>query len=68
MLQKSILHRINDTKYYVFIINESIDISIISHLVVFATFIEYDQICCVFLSLLDIKDGKKDVVLFLKFY
>ena len=57
------MHRIRDAKYFGLMIDESIDISVIGHLVVFATFVEDGDIVCVFLGLLHITDGKKDIAL-----
>ena len=44
-------------------IDESINISITSYLIVFAIFVEDGEAMCVFLGLFGIKDGKKDVAL-----
>ena len=40
-------------------IDESMDISVIYNLVLFASFVEKDLPLCVFLGLLDIKEEKK---------
>jgi hypothetical protein len=44
-------------------IDESINILITNHLVQFATFVEDGEAVCMFLGLLGIKDGTKNVVL-----
>lgn len=61
MIEKSILHRIRDVKYYGIMVDECIDCFFTSHLGVFVTFVEDSQIFCVFLDLLNINDNKKDV-------
>ena len=63
VIQKKKLHRIRDAKYFGLMIDESTDISVTGHLVVFATFVEDGDIVCVFLGLLHILDGRKDAAL-----
>jgi hypothetical protein len=60
VIQKKVLERVKDSKYYGIMINESTNISVIGHLVVFASFIESGLPSCAFLGLLYIIDGKKD--------
>lgn len=42
-------------------IDESTDISLTSHLMVFTTFVEEGMSQCVFLGLLHTNDGRKDI-------
>ena len=63
IIQKSVLHRVRDAKFYGIMIDESTDISVTGHLVVFATFVEEGEVASVFLGLLQIADGKKDATL-----
>jgi hypothetical protein len=68
IMQKSILNRVRDAKFFGIMIDESTDVSVTGHLVVFATFVEDGEVACVFLGLLGIKDGKKDVALIFETY
>ena len=63
VIQKSILHRVQDAKFYGIMNDESTDISITQHLVIFATFVQEGEIVSVFLSLLQIVNGKRDATL-----
>ena len=53
--------RIRNSPFYGILIDESTDISITGHLVVFATIIEEGVPMIVFLGLLEIEGGKKYV-------
>jgi hypothetical protein len=60
VLQRQILDRVRDSKFFGLMIDESTDISVKGHLVVFATFLEGGLPLTCFLGLLWIVDGKKD--------
>ena len=60
VVQKKVLDRVRDSKFYGVMIDESTDISVTGHLVVFASFVEEGMPQCVFLGLIHIEDGKKD--------
>ena len=55
------LDRVRDSRFFGIMIDKSTDISVTCHLVVFATFVEDGLHFHVFLGLLHIKEGKKDV-------
>ena len=57
---KKILDRVRDSRFFGIMIDESTDISVTGHLVVFASFVEEELRLCVFLRLLHIEEEKKD--------
>ena len=57
---KKVLDRVRDSRFFGIMIDESTDISVTGHLVVFASFVEEGLPLCVFLGLLHIEEGKKD--------
>ena len=57
---KKMLDRVRDSRFFGIMIDESTDISVTCHLVVFASFVEEGLALCVFLGLLHIEEGKKD--------
>ena len=50
IIQKKVLFKVKDLKYYGIMIDESIDISVMDHLVVFASFIKSGLPSCMFLD------------------
>jgi hypothetical protein len=60
VIQRQVLDRIRDSKFFGLMIDESTDISVKGHLMVFATFLEGGLPLTCFLGLLWIVDGKKD--------
>jgi len=60
VIQKKIFDRTKDSKYFGIMKDEFTNISITSHMVVFATFIEGGMPACVFLELIECVCGKKD--------
>ena len=60
VVQKKILDRVKNSKYYGIMIDESTDVSVIGHIVVFACFVEEGLRVAVFLGLIQISDGKKN--------
>jgi hypothetical protein len=60
VIQKQVLDRVRDSTFFGLMIDESTDISVKGHLVVFATFLEGGLPLTCFLGLLWIVDGKKD--------
>jgi hypothetical protein len=60
VVQKKVLDRVRDSRFFGIMIDESTDISVTDHLVVFVTFVEEGLPLCVFLGLLHIEEGKKD--------
>ena len=61
VIQRKILDRVRDSQFFGIMVDESTNIYILGHLVVFAIFIEDGVPTCVFLGLLHIPGGKKDV-------
>ena len=61
MSLKKIICRVRNSPFYGILIDESTDISVTGHLVVFATIIEEGVPMIVFLGLLEIEGGKKYV-------
>jgi hypothetical protein len=59
ILQRQILDRIRDSRFFGIMIDESTDISVLGHLVIFATFLEGGVVTTSFLGLLWIVDGQK---------
>ena len=59
-MQQKVTNQIKDMKFYNVMIDESIDISMTGHLVVFITFVEEGMLWCVFIGPLHIDGGKKD--------
>jgi hypothetical protein len=60
VIQKQVLDRVRDSTFFGLMIDESTNISVKGHLVVFATFLEGVLPLTCFLGLLWIIDGKKD--------
>ena len=60
VVQKKILDRVRNSKFYGIMIDESIDVSVTGHIVVFACFVEDGLLVAVFLGLIQISDGKKN--------
>lgn len=60
VIQKKILNRIRNSPFFGVMVDESTDISVTGHLVVFATIIEEGLPVTLFLGLLPIEGGKKD--------
>jgi len=60
VLQKKILDRVRNLKFYGIMIDESTDVSVTKHIVVFACFVEDGQHVAVFLGLIHIENDKKD--------
>ena len=60
VLQKKILDRVRNSKFFGIMIDESTDVSVTGHIVVFACFVEEGLPVSVFLGLIHIEDGKKD--------
>ena len=61
VVHKKKLDRIRDSKFFGLMIDESTDISSISHVVVFGTFVEKGLPISVFLDLFEVPSSKKDV-------
>ena len=61
VIHKKKLDRIRNSKFFGLMIDESIDISSTSHVVMFGTFVEEGLPISVFLDLFEIPNGKKDV-------
>jgi hypothetical protein len=59
VFQKNILDKIRDSRFFGIMIDESTDISVTCHLVVFASFVEEGLFLCVFIGLLHIEEEKK---------
>ena len=66
VIQRKVLDRVRDSQFFGIMVDESTDISVLGHLVVFATFLEDGVPTCVFLGLLYIPRGKKDVSMICK--
>ena len=60
VIQKKNLDRIRDSKFFGLMIDESTDVSVTGHVVVFATFVEDGLPVSIFLGLLEIANGRKD--------
>jgi len=60
VIQRKVLDRVRDSQFFGIMVDESTDISVLGHLVVFATFLEDGVPICVFLGLLHIPGGKKN--------
>jgi hypothetical protein len=60
VVQKKVLDRVRDSRFFGIMIDESTHISVTCHLVVFASFVEEGILFYVFLGLLHIEEGKKD--------
>jgi hypothetical protein len=63
VVKTKVLDRVKNANFFGIKIDESTDIAVISHLVVFATFVEDGLPVSTFLGLLFISEGPKDVVL-----
>ena len=61
VIQRKILDKIRDSQFFGIMMDKSIDIFVLGHFVVFATFLEDGVPTCVFLGLLHILGGKEDV-------
>src|ERR1700738_4394273 len=59
ILQRQILDKIQDSRFFGIMIDESTDISVVGHLVIFAIFLEGGVVTTSFLGLLWIVDGQK---------
>jgi len=57
---KNILDRVRNSKFYGIIIDESTDVSVTGHIVIFASIIEDGLPVLVFLNIIQIEDEKKD--------
>lgn len=60
IIQKKVLNHIKDLKFYNILIDESNDISITAHLVIFNMFVKEGILRCVFSGPLHVDVGKKD--------
>jgi hypothetical protein len=60
VIHRKVLDRVRNSQYFGIMVDESADISITGHLVVFATFLEDGVQVCVFLGLLHTPGGRKD--------
>ena len=60
VVQKKILDKVRNSKFYGIMIDESIDVSVTDHIVVFACFVEEGLHVVIFLGLTQISDGKKN--------
>ena len=60
VIQRKVLEKVRDSPFFGLMIDESTDISVQGHLVVFVTFLEASLPITCFLGLLWIVDGKKD--------
>ena len=60
VVQKKILDRVRNLKFYGIMIDESTNVSVTGHIVVFACFVEEGLHVAVFLGLIQISDGKKN--------
>jgi hypothetical protein len=60
VVQKKVLDRVRDSRFFGIMIDESTDISVTGHLVVFASFVEEGLSLCVFLGLLHIEEREKN--------
>jgi hypothetical protein len=63
VIHKKVPDKVRNSQYFGIMLNESIDISIKGHLVVFATFLEDVIQVCIFLVLLYIPENKKDATM-----
>lgn len=59
ILQRQILDKIRDSRFFGIMIDESTDISVLDHLVIFAIFLKGSVVTTSFLGLLWIVDGQK---------
>lgn len=59
MVQKKVLDRIQDSGFFGSMIDESMDISVPDHFVVFASFVKEILSLCINIGLLHIKEEKK---------
>jgi hypothetical protein len=57
VVQKKVLDRVRDSRFFGIMIDESTDISVTGHLVVFASFVEEGLPLCIFFGLLHIEEG-----------
>jgi hypothetical protein len=61
VVQKKVFDRVRDSRFFGIMIDESTDISVTGHLVVFASLVEEELSLCVFFGLLHIEEGKKNI-------
>lgn len=61
MVQKNMLDKVRDSRFFSVMIDESTDISITDQLIIFASFVTKDLPLCIFLGLLHIGEEKKHV-------
>ena len=54
VIQKKVLDRVRDSQFFGIMVDESTNIYVLGHLVMFATFLEDGVLTCVFLGLLHI--------------
>ena len=60
VVQKKILDRVRNSKFYGIMIDESTDVSVIGHIILFVCFVEERLPLAVFLGLIQISDEKKN--------
>ena len=60
VVQKKILDRVRNSRFYGIMIDESTDVSVTGYIVVFACFVEEGLPVAIFLGLIQISDGKKN--------
>ena len=60
VIQRKIFDRVRDSQFFGIMVDESTDVSVLEHLVVFVIFLEDDVPTCAFLGLLHIPRGKKN--------
>jgi len=60
VIHRKTLHKLRDSPYFGIMVNESTDIFVVGHLVIFGTFLEDGAPLCVFLGLLNILGSRKD--------
>ena len=61
MVIKKTLDRVRDSRFFGIMIDESTDLFVTCHLVVFASFIEEGLPLCIFFRLLHIEEGKETI-------
>lgn len=64
MVQKKVLDRIQDSGFFGSMIDESMDISVPDHFVVFASFVKEILSLCINIGLLHIKEKKNAYLIF----
>jgi len=63
VIQRKMFYRVRDSQFFGVMVDESTDIFVFKHLVVFATLLEDGVPICAFLSLLHIPKSRKDVTM-----